>query len=108
MQAGCGAPTPTGQRAAAGKQVRCGVRQLKGAPAGGGVNVRMRPAALHKWANIAPLPTQHGPLQLLPARPSHPPHEEAAKDAAVHVALLRLAGEGVGQGGVIHEHRVCI
>lgn len=35
-----------------------------------------------------------------------PPHEEAAKDAAVHVALLGLAGEGVGQLGGLHQHRI--
>ena len=30
------------------------------------------------------------------------PHEEAAEDAAVHVALLRLARESVGQARVAH------
>lgn len=32
-----------------------------------------------------------------------PPHKEAPKYAAAHVALLRLADEGVGLAGVTHE-----
>jgi hypothetical protein len=35
-----------------------------------------------------------------------PAHQEAAKDAAVHVALLRLARERVAQGCTAHEHRI--
>ena len=34
------------------------------------------------------------------------PHEEAAKDAAVHVALLRLAREGVAEPRAVHQQRV--
>ena len=36
---------------------------------------------------------------------SCPPHEEAAKDAAMHVPLLRLAGERVVQPCVGHQDR---
>ena len=34
------------------------------------------------------------------------PHEEASKDTAMHVALLRLAGEGVAQARAVHQQRV--
>ena len=32
------------------------------------------------------------------------PHEEPPKDAAMHVAALRLACESVAQAGAVHQH----
>lgn len=47
-------------------------------------------------------PPKHPPTQA----PTHPPHKEAAKHAAVRVALLRLADEGVVLAGGRHQHAV--
>jgi len=34
------------------------------------------------------------------------PHDEAAKDSAMYIALLRLAHKGVLHGCVTHEHGI--
>ena len=84
-------------RAAPSKQVAGGVRQLKRAPTGAGAGT----GVVCEGVGIGPPSRAHAQHANHSARGA--PHQEAAKNGARQVALLRLAGEVVGQGGVVHK-----
>lgn len=61
---------------------------------------------IHSGQSEASSPARQKGVDGSPITYSRAPHEEAAKDAAVQVALLWLAHKDVGGGCVAHEHAV--